>query len=444
MELNVNSKNRGAVRKYCVSAGHPAAEVRSWPIGILRAEAEAALAQLDDEQRMLAIARLNDNGDWQHAATDEGRDGQQDGSNAEARQDNSSNDDDDESQSDDGSEEAEESQDDEQADEQPGDDGEDNQSETQQPPPQQEEQPGTIEDIIRRIAREEDSPAWDTLAEHEKAIAEAAKTGGKGGNSGVVRIKVADKPEYKSEGVTHECFETVLTCLANGENVWLKGPAGSGKTYLAAQGAEALDRAFYSTGAIHSKYDLIGFVTPNGDIIRTPFRDAFERGGVFLFDEIDASDPRAVNAFNQALANGSYAFPDGMVHKHDDFVCIAAANTSGKGATSEYVGRFRIDAASLDRFFEIEMLYDDGVEFALSGGNTAWLERVQDVRRAVEALGIDALITPRATEKGAKLLAAKMPKCEVESGLLFKGLSDDDRSRINQWIKDNPANSEAA
>ena len=96
-------------------------------------------------------------------------------------------------------------------------------------------------------------------------------------------------------------------------NVMLVGPAGSGKTTLAAQIAKMFDLPFYFNGALSSEYKLTGFMDANGKLVRTPFREAYEHGGVYLFDEIDGSMPDALLAFNAALSNGHADFPDGTV-----------------------------------------------------------------------------------------------------------------------------------
>lgn len=241
------------------------------------------------------------------------------------------------------------------------------------------------------------------------------------------------------EGLVHEAFPAIVKALSaklrGGKrlNVMLVGPAGSGKTTIAEQAAEALAQPFYCTGAVASKYDLIGFVSPTGDerSLRTPFRDAFEKGGVFLWDELDASNPNAIVAFNQALANGVFAFPDGMVKRHADFVAIAACNTWGTGATAEYVGRGRLDAASLNRFVRFEVGYDNALERALTS-NRDWCDYVIRTRRAVEKLGIRAVISPRQTEQGEALLAAGLPRADVEAATLFAGLDADAVAKIKR------------
>lgn len=231
------------------------------------------------------------------------------------------------------------------------------------------------------------------------------------------------------DGAHHEKLPALLKMCAAGCHVWLSGPSGSGKTHMAHQVAEALDRPFYSTGAVTSDFRLIGFTDATGSTVRTPFREAFEHGGVFLWDEVDASNPNALVAFNQALANGSYAFPDGMVKRHPDFIAIAAANTFGHGPTAEYVGRTRIDGATLDRFATLYIDYDEALETQLCG-NERWARKVQAARAVCQAHGIKHIVSPRASIEGARLLAAGMDESDVALSVVRKGLSDDSWSKL--------------
>jgi len=129
-----------------------------------------------------------------------------------------------------------------------------------------------------------------------------------------VSVQVADLPEVDC-GVQHRMFPVLLRAcsarMADGHrlNVWLRGPAGSGKTTAAKMVAKALSLRFVTNGAISQPFELLGFMGVQGTLVRTPFREAWEHGGVYLFDEVDSSNPNAVLAFNAALANGVCAFP---------------------------------------------------------------------------------------------------------------------------------------
>lgn len=219
----------------------------------------------------------------------------------------------------------------------------------------------------------------------------------------------------------HAAFADVLAAVSAGLNVMLVGPAGAGKTHLCQQVAEALELSFRFTGALDSPYKLLGFTDAQGRTVRTPYRETYEHGGLFLFDEIDASAPGALLAFNAGLSNGHQDFLDLCVKRHDTGRFIASANTYGRGQDRVYVGRNQLDAASLDRFAVIAMDYDADLERALYG-NSPWLQRVHKVRAAVQSLSIRHVVSMRAIEQGTKLLAAGLSQDRTEELALWKGL----------------------
>jgi hypothetical protein len=260
------------------------------------------------------------------------------------------------------------------------------------------------------------------VAEHVANVAHAERE--------PVRVELVEpgKPP-KVLGVQHESFPVLLKMVnargADGHrlNIWLPGPAGSGKTRAAMEAAKALKLAFRFCGALDSSYALLGFTDAHGQTVRTPFREAYEHGGVFLFDEVDASDPTAVLALNAALANGHCAFPDAQIERHPDCCIIAAANTWGQGGTFEYVGRMKQDAAFLSRFVVLPWAYDEKLERAISG-NEAWANKVQSLRRAATARGVQVVISPRASTNGAALLAAGLTPEQVETATVRQGMDD--------------------
>jgi cobaltochelatase CobS len=246
--------------------------------------------------------------------------------------------------------------------------------------------------------------------------------------SRVAEIKVGKAPAVKIE-TAHNALPDIVTAVVAGVSPFLVGPAGSGKTTLAEQVATVLKRKFYLESRVTSEFKLLGFIDAAGHVVRTQFREAYEHGGVFLLDEVDASDPDALTAFNSALANGLAAFPDALVKRHADFVAIAAGNTYGRGADRQYVGRNQLDAATLDRFCIFEVDYDEMLELELSG-DPDWARHVQKVRRAVELEKVRHVVSPRASISGAKLLAAGMDRAKVEESVIWKGLDGAQRSRI--------------
>lgn len=245
----------------------------------------------------------------------------------------------------------------------------------------------------------------------------------------------------------HYLFPLVKALCAARIPVYLVGPAGSFKTSTAHAAAEELGLTFYSTSvcAQTTKADLLGFIDAGGTYRGTAFRKAFEHGGVFLMDEIDAGNANTIAVLNAALANGEMTFPDGQVKRHADFCCIAAANTFG-GATVEYVGRNQLDAATLDRFAVLPFPYDEAMELSLIGCPVAseqielwsggvidpidWAQWVLTVRKAVAELKLRVVVTPRASLHGATLAKAGIGRYWLERLFIFKTLDDSTRAKI--------------
>lgn len=236
----------------------------------------------------------------------------------------------------------------------------------------------------------------------------------------IVKIN-QEKP--KDLGKQHFQFPLLLKILATKLNVYIVGPAGAGKTTAAVNCAKALNVPFHFTGAVASEFKLTGFIDAQGRIVSTEFRKAYENGGLFLFDEIDASYPQAVLAFNAALANDYMDFPDKRVERHKDFYCIAAANTYGQGADRQYIGRNQLDAASLDRFVFLDWSYDENLERELAG-NQDWSDHVQKIRAFVYTKKIRHVVSPRASIFGARLLASGIDRETVENTVIWKGLDE--------------------
>ena len=282
-----------------------------------------------------------------------------------------------------------------------------------------------VEEIAKRVAdRATAALSADLLHAMGVLVDEAVK-----GIAPRQIVVKTERSEVKIDGVQHFNFEKLLrACEAKSPdghrlNVWVYGPPGTGKTTAARNVSKALDLPFYCTGALLTKYDITGFIAAQGELIRSAFREAWEHGGIFLFDEIDGSDPRALVAFNSALANGVMAFPDGMVERHPDCVIIAAANTSGLGATAEYSGRMKMDMASTDRFIMLDWPIDEQVELALAS-NKAWVKAVQKVRANVKERGVkNVAITPRATIYGCALLETGLSIDDVKAMVLRKAMS---------------------
>ena len=232
-----------------------------------------------------------------------------------------------------------------------------------------------------------------------------------------------------SGGYYHEKFEQILTQVQLDEPIMLIGPAGSGKNVCISQVAEALGQHMYYTNNASNEFKLTGFIDAGGNYRDTEFYKAFKNGGIFFLDEIDNSDPSALIVINSALANGYMAFPHETIDRHPDFRIIAAANTWGKGADLEYVGRNALDAATLDRFDNIFFDYDTKLEQALYPSDEV-LEFMWSFRNAVYQSRIPHIVSTRGIGKVYKKEINGIPVEDILTSNVVKNLGQDDVNTI--------------
>lgn len=207
-------------------------------------------------------------------------------------------------------------------------------------------------------------------------------------------------------------LDKVLALVAAKRAVWLGGGPGVGKSHLAGLVAERLGVSLYpvSCHAQMNEAKLLGYVSPiTGETKRTPFREAFEHGGVFLLDEVDNGNSNLLAALNSALSNGFMQFEDALVYKHENFVCIATANTKGHGPEAGYLGRQAIDLATLDRFCALEVPIDEALEERLvreinPTHADSIIKAVRAIRKHVETNGLGVLVTPRTSLDAAHVM----------------------------------------
>lgn len=241
------------------------------------------------------------------------------------------------------------------------------------------------------------------------------------------------------DGKTHVKVADVITDLYAGEHVMMVGPAGTGKSTIAEQAAEALGIEYYSISLspMTPASQILGYMQAEGEYVRSLYREAYEHGGVFHFDEIDNAHPSVLAVINASLANGMMAFPDGMVKRHDDFRCVASANTYGKGADRAYVGRQQIDAATLDRFTIETIEIDEALETDLcmsTGLDPDTVKRVLTTVRRYRKNAADkrmtVVISPRASVGMCRLLSAGKSWDAAIEARVRRGMSDADWSKL--------------
>ena len=257
-------------------------------------------------------------------------------------------------------------------------------------------------------------------------------------------IVVKDKPPRPLKGTQHFMFPKVLGAVSQGIHLWLVGSAGTGKSTIGEQVAEALEVPFSAVNCTSAMTEgkFTGYNDAMGVFRSTEFRRIFEGGGVFVIDEVDNASPNALGILNSALSNGFMAFADKLVPKHPEFVAIATGNTYGSGATMEYVGRNPIDGATIDRFVQLEIPIDEKVEEAMLASvgleqviATKWLTAVRKARTNVAESGLKVIVSPRATLNGAKLLrSGAFSMSEVFTATVTKGAKPDQVAKIGAGV----------
>jgi MoxR-like ATPase len=259
----------------------------------------------------------------------------------------------------------------------------------------------------------------------EKACAEFMPT--------PVHVTLSSGEHIEVAGETHEVLPEVLLALSARCHVLLVGPAGTGKSMLAKHCAEALglELQAISLGPTTPMSKVFGYFDAHGEYHDTPFRRAFEHGGVMLLDELDNGHPGLLAELNQALALGVCAFADRMVTAHENFRLVATGNTYGTGGDRNFVGRQALDAATLDRFVVVDVPIDERLEERLAMALAPKRKRevrqllteVRRLREVAESKRLPVMFSPRACLDGAKLLAAGATYDQVLRWRVVRGLS---------------------
>ncbi len=263
-----------------------------------------------------------------------------------------------------------------------------------------------------------------------------------------ILIRTPDKKVKTVKGILQPEFKRLCELASARIPIMMVGPAGCGKTYLGAKIAEALGYEFgdvsCSEGMSESVFNGSMLPTGKGGAFEhwpSTFMKAYEKGWVFLLDEIDAGDANLFTYMNKAIANRSYTvdkrYENPVVKKHNNFCLIAAANTYGNGADAMYVGRNQLDAATIDRFKVgmVTMDYSRDVEASIANDKAgtegeALCEWAWGIREKIRMLKLRRIMSTRTIENLSTMTAMyNWTRADWESSF-FTGWTEAERKLV--------------
>lgn len=280
---------------------------------------------------------------------------------------------------------------------------------------------GSMDEMIVRLIREYgvDREVLKTLLAEEIAALDL--------ESPQIRIEwhgEKRKPIKLPEGeMAHQALKETLGWIDQGEYVAVIGPAGTGKSHLARQLANATGRVYHSQPFHEDSTvtSILGRRDLDGAFVTTPFLKAWEgEKSLWVGEEYDAAPPGVSICTNEAFGNrgGTISVPNRtdnpLAQGSADHAAIICMNTFGFGPAASYVGRFAQDGANLDRFVKVYVDYDKKLEKALCGGNEQLLEAFWDIRDKASRKGLRKVVSMRATTRYAKAMIVqgwKLDKC---------------------------------
>lgn len=322
----------------------------------------------------------------------------------------------------------------------------------------------TIEDIVRRIAGEMDdvmrgelNDALDVVMDDKIATALAEYSPEITAPTNEVRTVTA-RVEVKlptvtlsSDGLFHKAFPDLLFNIRAGIHTFLPGGPGTGKTHSVEQAANLLGWpcAALSLGPTTPESRLVGGMTANGEFFEPRMVDMIrhasqnpDSGAIVCLDEMDNGHAGILATLNTVLANGFFEAPCGeKIPFGNNLVFVACANTYGTGPTSQFAGRNKLDAATLDRFSYLPWEIDEGLEDALvrrffsddeQTTASAWLDVWRTARANVATHGLNIFVTPRGAQTGARMVAAGR---DIDKALM---MTLGHKVPADQWAKINP------
>lgn len=174
----------------------------------------------------------------------------------------------------------------------------------------------------------------------------------------------AEKIEVKNEDTDIPNFWEIVDDILAGNNVYLIGEAGGGKTFTAEKISNIIGRKYVTLNCSQytSPLEILGGQSVDG-FKQGKLIDCWRNGKVLIMDEMPKLDPNTAGLFNDALAKSSKTKPqeDARINsanadeppilRHNDFGIIATGNIyPNEPPAPQYKGNNQQDLSLLDRF----------------------------------------------------------------------------------------------
>lgn len=265
----------------------------------------------------------------------------------------------------------------------------------------------------------------------------------------VLEVKKLDGAVTKVEN-GHYLLPRLIKLLASGFNLYLWGPAGSGKTTAAMWAAVALKwlSEIDTLDPTTFRSMVQGYMTPQGEPVHTTFTRCWTEGKVYVADETDNAPGHVQTLFNSALANGHAPLAWGNVARKEGFGFVGTGNTPGR-PTREFPDRKPMSAAFADRLYFMHWPLDPAIECRAAGlaipampvvepktcSAKDWVTFVRKLRDWASVNMPTLMVTPRASLAGLQALQLGESPLDIAHGLIFRGADSEMVSKALNAVK---------
>lgn len=210
-----------------------------------------------------------------------------------------------------------------------------------------------VKDVIERYMVA-NKVGFDNLSDDVKSAIGATKR--------IEILPAPDMPAVDASDLSYiPDFLKIIDDIVLGHNVFLVGPAGSGKTFLAEEVAKKLERQYVTINCSQytSPTEIKGGPTIEG-YQEGGLIDCWENGKILILDELPKIDPNTAGLLNEALAKTKvkvgtsraviYNGKNEPKNKKEGFGVIATGNVFPTAESASYTANTRQDLSLLDRF----------------------------------------------------------------------------------------------